>query len=56
MGNQVETITIDTGLTSIPLDVLAARRQAAAKPIRPSQAYHRRENALTVLSDWARSA
>lgn len=52
MGS-LETITIETGFASIPLDVLAARQRAAAQPLRPSRAFYRRENALTVLSDWA---
>jgi hypothetical protein len=50
-----ETITIETGFESIPLDVLAAWQRAASAPRRPSRAYYKRENALAVLSDWAQT-
>ena len=49
-----ETITIDTFTESIPLNVFAAQQRGVPRPPYPSSAYHRRENALDVLSRWLR--
>ncbi len=50
---QGETITLETGRASIPLDLLVSQQRAFPEPKRPSSTYRRRENARRQLSLWA---